>query len=339
MAIRVRYNYTDYYGFPAATAASRAFNGRFAVLTVLFFPLVFLLSYFLFQFVGWLAFVIAILVLLGFFWFVRQFYGPYIVRKIINSLDLPDNLKETAINHFTNGKRWGKVEIDGAHKYAYAFSHLTYQYRSGELTTDEYRESRRPFLKFLVPDSSINSVLASDLADIKLFFFENSDEYNIYLRHHAVDSSFHWESKSTTYIEMITKANNLLENGYPNAALDIYRNALEINPIAIKARYGMAACYSALGQPSNAKEEILKMANFFVSKKDIAYYYRHLGSTLFETKEYEAAYACYKYSLLFEETNIAFEGMNNIENESGHSFSSIRSEEVLNANGYLAYVA
>lgn len=339
MAIRIRYNYTDYKGFPAATAASASFNGRFAILTALFVPLVLFLGALLERYVGWIAFVIALVVVVAFFLFARQFYGPYIIRSIINSLDLNTNLKQAAISHFTCGRLWGKVDVNAAYKYAYMFSQLTYKYRSGELTTDEYREKRKPFLKNIVPDATSSLALASDLADTKQYYFENSDEYNIYLRQHSVDSSFHWEMKATNYSDMISKADNLLSNNNPSMALEVFHDALAINPIAIKARYGLAACYSSLGEPLKAKAEILKMASFFTSQKDIANYYRKLGYSLVETKEYEAAYACFKYSLLFEETDIAFDGMSLTENIAGRSFSSIRSEEVLDANNLLAYVA
>lgn len=39
MAIKVRYTYTDYKGFPAATDASRRFNASFAIAGLITIPL------------------------------------------------------------------------------------------------------------------------------------------------------------------------------------------------------------------------------------------------------------------------------------------------------------
>ena len=340
MAIKVRYTYTDYKGFPAATDASRRFNASFAIAGLITIPLAIGIGAFFSNYVdGVIAAVLAVIIVIGLFFFIRKFHDPYIIKYIINSLDLSNEQKKAAIHYFTDGKKWGKAKIDDAHKFAYSFSQMTYKYKSGEITTEEYKNLRKPFLQLVASDARNESILTSDLGHIALYYFENDDEYSIFIKQLYDGSAFHWESNSTKYTNMIKAAKKLLDQGNPEDATAIYRDSLSINPVALKARYGLAFCFIEMNQSDNAKQEILRMKSFFSSNHDIAYYYRQLGNALTYTREYEAAYACYKYSLLFDGNDIAYRGMAYVEDKAGHSFSTMRSEEVLKRTNYLSYIA
>ena len=273
------------------------------------------------------------------FFSINQFYDPYIIRYIVNSLELSEEQKKAVIYYFTDGKIWGKAKIDDAHKFAYYFSQITYKYHSGEFSTEEYKNLRKPFLQVVATHLSNDSIVSSDLDYITLYYFENDDEYSIFIKHFFDGSPFHWEKNSTKYSDMIIEAVKLFEQGNLDDAITIYQNSFYINPVAIKAHYGLTSCFTKLKHFDKAKQEVLKMNNYFSSNYDIANYYRQLGNTLINTEEYEAAYASFKYSLLFDENAIAFRGMTSVESKAGQSFSTISSEEVLKKASYLSYTA
>ena len=194
-------------------------------------------------------------------------------------------------------------------------------------------------MQLVATDASNDSLLTNDLDQMTLYYFENDDEYSIFIKQLYNGSTFHWEANSTKYIDMIKEATKLFDKGDSEDAITIYRNAISINPVAVKARYGLASCFIELNQPYNAIQEILKMKSYFSSNRDIANYYRQLGKALTNAEEYESAYACYKYSLFFDENDIAFREMTNIERLARQSFSTVRSEDVLKKTNYLAHIA
>lgn len=113
---------------------------------------------------------------------------------------------------------------------------------------------------------------------------------------------------------------DLFEKGDYLAAIEEYTKCFEINPIAIQARFEICESYIQLREFNKAKEELFNLSKLITRSKDAAHFYRRYGFIAVEEGKYSLAVACFRYSLSFEQNDIAVQEERYIEHITKRKF-------------------
>ena len=138
------------------------------------------------------------------------------------------------------------------------------------------------------------------------FCFANQMEFIMYAGHCkkvGKKKNVIWENKST-YQDRYMQGYRLYEDGKYEKALAAYKNALDVNPVGIGARFEICECYIKLGNLIGARTTLLEMQEYLVENENIARFYRRLGYISIELQEYQLAAALFIYSMKFEKSNL-----------------------------------
>lgn len=107
--------------------------------------------------------------------------------------------------------------------------------------------------------------------------------------------------KGNNYKEQFYKGYELFEKKQYQAAVNEFLKAVELNPIGVAARFEVCEAYLAMQNIDVALNALQSITRFVAEKGTAARYFRRLGYIYTEKEEYKLAYACYKYSLNFED--------------------------------------
>lgn len=318
---KVYYQYKSYKNFPGASDASRKNN-------LLYFG-VFFLSATIFilvgnisPFVGFIVFLVSIPL---FIMLIMGSHDPSVLRAMFNQLnELSSDQKKEIINYCMHGKKIGKGDMNVAYDIATELLHFEMSLHSGEITKKEYNERKHQLLeRYSINDLEYNQT--TELS-VPTYCFENVSEYRLYCR--TISKNVNWNRDSSVYRDMISVAEEKYNFKDYKGAVSIYKESLNYNPIGIYAHFQLVLCYLQLDELENAVEELQKLGLFLseekdMPSKDIAAFYRYWGYVLVQREEYSLAYSCYKYSLLFYESDVAFDEMTYIEDISGSHYIEI----------------
>lgn len=172
----------------------------------------------------------------------------------------------------------------------------------------------------------------STSADIEEnYYFENPLEFAMYAKLYNKRSIVNWVS-SDKYLEMYKKGYQLFECGQYAKAIDTYKECLKLNPIGISARFELVECYIVMKQLQYARKNLYEMKEYLFDNAQKARFYRRLGYIAVEEGSFKEAYACYQYSLNFENHPSVIQEIQYIESKAGASVKGISVEDVLNTN-------
>lgn len=163
------------------------------------------------------------------------------------------------------------------------------------------------------------------------FYFENPIELAIYGKLHGKGSTVSWIS-SDKYLELYKKGYQLFECGQYAKAIDVYKECLKLNPIGISARFELVECYIVTKQLSFARKSLYDMKYYLLEDSQKARFYRKIGYIAIEEGSYKEAYACYKYSLNYENHPSVSQEMQYIESKAGSTIRKVSAESTLTAH-------
>ncbi len=131
------------------------------------------------------------------------------------------------------------------------------------------------------------------------YYFQNAAEFATYCQLFANGREIVWLS-GDNYAKEYIKGYDLFEQKRYKKAIDVFKNALVLNPIGISARFEICEAYMRLNDWEAAKKTLLDMKDFLVDDQSIAKFYRRFGFLSTELRDYEVASACFLYSGAFE---------------------------------------
>ena len=102
-----------------------------------------------------------------------------------------------------------------------------------------------------------------------------------------------------------------------------------MNPIGISARFELVECYIRTKQLSFARKALYEMKEYLCDDANKARFYRRVGYVAIDEGSYKEAYACYKYSLNYENNPLAAQEIEYIEENAGKSVKNISIENTL----------
>ena len=162
------------------------------------------------------------------------------------------------------------------------------------------------------------------------YYFENPMELAIYGKLHGKGSFVSWIS-SDKYLELYKKGYQLFECGQYAKAIDVYKECLKLNPIGISARFELVECYIVTKQLAFARKSLYDMKDYLMEDSHKAKFYRRIGYIAIEEGSYKEAYACYQYSLNYENHPSVSQEMQYIASKAGSSVKKVSAESTLDA--------
>ena len=108
------------------------------------------------------------------------------------------------------------------------------------------------------------------------YCFDYEEEAMAFYEYTAYTESINW-SNGTEYMECCQKGYLAFENGYYKRAIDLYRQDIKYNPVAITAKIKIVSAYIRLQLFKNAIYELNSIYKYLLRNKDIASYYRIYG--------------------------------------------------------------
>ncbi len=160
------------------------------------------------------------------------------------------------------------------------------------------------------------------------YYFENPIEFAMYVKLNNNKANVNWIS-SDKYLDMYRKGYQLFECGQYAKAIDVYKECLKLNPVGISARFELVECYIVTKQLAFARKSLYDMKDFLMEDALKAKFYRRIGYIAIEEGSYKEAYACYQYSLNYENHPSVSQEMQYIESKAGRSVIKISIEGVL----------
>lgn len=338
--IRIPYYYSQYKDFPEATAASKAYNRLTPAINLLLTPVGFVLGA---KAASVIADSILLLVIFGIVFTAILIMIAKIVlsglerQAIAKALIAATPLSEAQKKHLhsiINGK--DEVLMPKLFAFCKSAKDLKVQYINGQISNKSYISMLNDLLQAVGVERDF---LCKD-ENIKEYCFEDVQEYNGY-QYAFPKEKFHW-LRSNDYIKLLEAAIEVENVKNYSQALTQFRKALAINPVGYKARFEIVNCLIQLDQPEEAKKELYEITSFLPNIKNtnkslIAKFYRRLGFIYTELGSFQAAYACYKYSLNFEELDYTYDEMYYISSNYGIQFTSIDETEVFKEFDILMY--
>ncbi len=160
------------------------------------------------------------------------------------------------------------------------------------------------------------------------WYFENPIELALYAKLYNKKNNVIWVS-SDKYLELYKVGYQLFECKQYAKAIDTYKECLKINPIGVSARFELVECYLMSRQFSLARKCLYDMKDFLYDDQLKAKFYRRIGFVAIEENSFKEAYACYQYSLKYENHPSVSQEMKYIESKAGSSVRRIDVESVL----------
>lgn len=115
-------------------------------------------------------------------------------------------------------------------------------------------------------------------------------------------------------------------------AIDVYKECLKLNPVGLSARFELVECYIVTKQLSFARKSLYDMKDYLMEDALKAKFYRRIGYIAIEEGSYKEAYACYKYSLKYENHPSVSQEMQYIESKAGGLIRRVSAESTLTAH-------
>lgn len=162
-------------------------------------------------------------------------------------------------------------------------------------------------------------------------YFENAIEFAMYVKLYNKKNNVVWVS-SDKYIELYKKGYQLFECRQFAKAIDVYKECLKLNPIGISARFELVECYLMSKQFALARRSLYDMKDFLHNDSLKAKFYRRVGFVAIEEGSFQEAYACYQYSLKYENHPSVSQEMKYIESKAGTSVRRTDEIKVLQTN-------
>ena len=159
-------------------------------------------------------------------------------------------------------------------------------------------------------------------------YFENAIEFAMYVKLYNKKNNVVWVS-SDKYIELYKRGYQLFECRQFAKAIDVYKECLKLNPIGISARFELVECYLMSKQFALARRSLYDMKDFLHNDSLKAKFYRRVGFVAIEESSFQEAYACYRYSLKYENHPSVSHEMKYIESKAGMSVKRIDVEGTL----------
>lgn len=177
--------------------------------------------------------------------------------------------------------------------------------------------------------TSINkSSKASASEQSEGYYFADPMEFAIYCKLYGKDKKIIWIS-ADKYIELYKQGYQLFECGQYVKAINAFKESLKLNPIGISARFELVECYIRTKQLSFARKALYEMKEYLCDDANKARFYRRVGYIAIDEGSYKEAYACYKYSLNYENNPLAAQEIEYIEENAGKSVKNISIENTL----------
>lgn len=170
--------------------------------------------------------------------------------------------------------------------------------------------------------------VAAKSGQTEQWYFENQMEFILYAKLHDKKNDAYW-LPGDKYIELYKVGYQLFECRQYAKAIDTYKECLKLNPIGVSARFELVECYLMSKQFSLARKCLYDMKDFLYDDKLKAKFYRRIGYIAIEEGSFIEAYACYQYSLKYENHPSVVQEMKYIESKAGTSVSRIDVESVL----------
>lgn len=153
-------------------------------------------------------------------------------------------------------------------------------------------------------------------------------ELVLYAKTYNKKNNVIWVS-SDKYLELYKAGYQLFECKQYAKAIDTLKECLKINPIGVSARFELVECYLMSRQFSLARKSLYDMKDFLYDDQLKAKFYRRIGFVAIEENSFKEAYACYQYSLKYENNSSVIQEMRYIESKTGASVQRIDMESVL----------
>lgn len=160
------------------------------------------------------------------------------------------------------------------------------------------------------------------------YYFADPMEFAIYCKLYGKDKKIIWIS-ADKYIELYKQGYQLFECGQYVKAINAFKESLKLNPIGISARFELVECYIRTKQLSFARKALYEMKEYLCDNANIARFYRRVGYIAIDEGSYKEAYACYKYSLNYENNPLAAQEIEYIEENVGKCVKNISIENTL----------
>lgn len=160
------------------------------------------------------------------------------------------------------------------------------------------------------------------------YYFADPMEFAIYCKLHGKDKKIIWIS-ADKYIELYKQGYQLFECGQYVKAINAFKESLKLNPIGISARFELVECYIRTKQLSFARKALYEMKEYLCDDANKARFYRRVGYVAIDEGSYKEAYACYKYSLNYENNPLAAQEIEYIEENVGKCVKNISIENTL----------
>lgn len=146
-----------------------------------------------------------------------------------------------------------------------------------------------------------------DRENTLVFEFDNMQEFMTYcdlFKEQIGTKKVIW-SDATNYRDFFNKAVELLKQNKCTDAIICFEKALELNPIGLAARLGIAESYICLKDYKQAKECLMNAKRYIRPDFFAGSFYRKLGFIAIEEENYLLGYACYMQSKKFDNLPIA----------------------------------
>ena len=176
--------------------------------------------------------------------------------------------------------------------------------------------------------SGAEKSVVNNVAQSEDYYFENPMEFAIYCKLHDTGKKIIWVS-GDKYIELYKQGYQLFECGQYIKAINVFKECLKLNPIGISARFELVECYIRTKQLSFARKSLYDMKEYLYDDANKARFYRRVGYIAIDEDSYKEAYACYKYSLNYENNPLAAQEIEYIEEKAGKGVKNISIEATL----------
>lgn len=175
---------------------------------------------------------------------------------------------------------------------------------------------------FLIDAQYKIELLSDDLNKDVEFYFENMEEFLLYSSLFKRTNKVVWLS-GTEYTDLYKKGYDYFEQGQYKNAVSAFCKCLKLNPVGISARFELVECFIMMKSFILAEGQLRQIKDFLYNNNLKARFYRRFGFISTEKGLYDRAYACYKYSLNFENHISVNQELKYIESKAGSSIRKI----------------